>query len=89
MDDDAPLRRFFRNWLPRRPTDAVCLGLAVAGAGFILVNALFLQSGRHPAPIFTEVAQRCRADDRQHSHAAAQTAGERTSDPRRRCRLRR
>ncbi|MEA2984820.1 MAG: hypothetical protein QOD94_1074 [Alphaproteobacteria bacterium] len=58
MDDDAPQRGFFRNWLPRRPRDTVCLGLAVAAAGFILVNALFLQSGRHPAPIFTEVAQR-------------------------------
>ena len=57
MDDDASQRGFLRNWLPRRPRDAVCLGLAVAGAGCILVNALFLQSGRHPAPIFTEVAQ--------------------------------
>jgi hypothetical protein len=57
MDDDAPLRRFLRNWLPRRPQDAVCLGLALAGVGFILVNALFLQRGRHPAPIFTEVKQ--------------------------------
>jgi hypothetical protein len=57
IDDDAPQRGFLRNWLPRRPKDAVCLGLAVAGVGFILVNALFLQSGRHPAPIFTEVGQ--------------------------------
>ena len=57
MDEDAPQRGFFRNWLPRRPTDAVCLGLAVAGTGFILVNALFLQKGRHPAPMFTEVGQ--------------------------------
>jgi hypothetical protein len=57
MDDNAPLRRFLRNWLPRRPQDAVCLGLALAGVGFILVNALFLQRGRHPAPIFTEVRQ--------------------------------
>ena len=57
MDDDATLRRVLRNWLPRRPQDVVCLGLAVAGVTFILVNALFLQSGRHPAPIFTEVGQ--------------------------------
>jgi hypothetical protein len=47
---------FFRRWLPRRPKDAVCLGLVAAATGYILVNALFLQSGRHPAPIFTEVA---------------------------------
>ncbi len=46
-----------RRWLPRRPKDAVCLGLAVVGTGFIVVNALFLQSGPHPAPIFTDVAQ--------------------------------
>jgi hypothetical protein len=57
MDDDAPWGGFIRNWLPRRPKDAVCLGLAVAATGFIVVNALFLQSGPHPAPIFTEVAQ--------------------------------
>lgn len=58
MDDDTPLREFLRNWLPRRPRDAVCLGLAAAAAGCILINALFLQSGRHPAPIFvTEAAK--------------------------------
>ena len=54
-DDDAPRGGFIRNWLPRRPKDAICLGMAVAASGFILVNALFLQSGPHPAPIFTEV----------------------------------
>lgn len=57
MDDDAPQRGFLRKRLPRRPKDAVCLGLVLAGVGFIVVNALFLQSGRHPAPIFTEVGQ--------------------------------
>jgi hypothetical protein len=55
MDDDAPRSAFLRGWLTRRPKDAVCLGLAVAATGFIIVNALFLQSGPHPAPIFTEV----------------------------------
>jgi peptidoglycan hydrolase-like protein with peptidoglycan-binding domain len=39
--------------LPSRPTDTVCLAVAVAGTGFIVVNALFLQSGPHPAPIFS------------------------------------
>ena len=53
-DDEGP---WIRNWLPRRPKDAICLGLAVAAAGCIVVNALFLQSGPHPAPIFTEVVQ--------------------------------
>lgn len=55
--DDAPRTGFLRRWLPRRPKDAVCLGLAVAAAGYIVLNALFLQTGRHPAPIFAEVAQ--------------------------------
>jgi hypothetical protein len=54
-DDDAVEGGLFRNWLPRRPKDAICLGLVVAATGFILINALFLQSGPHPAPIFTEV----------------------------------
>lgn len=54
MDDDAP--GFVRRWLPRRPQDAVSLGLAVATVSFIIVNALFLQSGPHPAPIFADVA---------------------------------
>lgn len=57
MDDDARRVGLLRRWLPRRPKDAVCLGLAVAAAGFIVVNALFLQTGPHPAPIFAEVAQ--------------------------------
>jgi len=57
MDDDAPAGGRFRNWLPRRPKDAVCLGLAAAATGFIVINALFLQSGPHPAPIFTDVTR--------------------------------
>jgi hypothetical protein len=46
---------FFRRWLPRQPRDIVCLALALGATGYILVNALFLQSGPHPAPIFTDV----------------------------------
>jgi hypothetical protein len=57
MDDDEMEHGFIRRLLPRRPKDAVCLGLAVVATGYIAVNALFLQSGPHPAPIFTEVAQ--------------------------------
>jgi peptidoglycan hydrolase-like protein with peptidoglycan-binding domain len=39
-------------WLLRRPVDSLA-GLIAAGAtAMILVNALFLQSGPHPAPIF-------------------------------------
>jgi hypothetical protein len=53
FDDDAE-GGFFRSLIPRRPKDAVCLGLAVAASGFIAVNALFLQKGPHPAPFFTD-----------------------------------
>lgn len=57
MIEDEAEDGFFRKLLPSRPKDAVCLGLAVAACGFIAINALFLQSGPHPAPIFTEVKQ--------------------------------
>lgn len=56
MDDDDE-QGFFRRWLPSRPKDAICLALAVAGTGFIAVNALFLQTGPHPAPFFSVAAQ--------------------------------
>jgi hypothetical protein len=36
----------------RRPKDLLSLCLAVAATGGIVVNALFLQAGPHPAPIF-------------------------------------
>jgi peptidoglycan hydrolase-like protein with peptidoglycan-binding domain len=36
----------------RRPTESLALIAVVAAAGAILVNALFLQSGPHPAPFF-------------------------------------
>jgi hypothetical protein len=55
MDDEDEHEGFVRRWLPRQPRDVVCLALAVGATGFILVNALFLQSGPHPAPIFTDV----------------------------------
>ena len=56
MSDEDEHEGFFRRWLPRQPRDIVCLALALGATGYILVNALFLQSGPHPAPIFTEVA---------------------------------
>ena len=39
--------------LLRRPKDAIAALLAAAAAMTILINALFLQSGPHPAPIFS------------------------------------
>jgi peptidoglycan hydrolase-like protein with peptidoglycan-binding domain len=59
IDDDdfaeAPSRiwRLPLNWLLRRPKDTIAALLAAAAALTILVNALFLQSGPHPAPIFS------------------------------------
>ncbi len=40
-------------WLMRRPKDSIAGLVAAAAAVAILVNALFLQSGPHPAPIFS------------------------------------
>jgi hypothetical protein len=39
--------------LARSPRDAVGLFVALLAAGVILVNALYLQPGPHPAPIFS------------------------------------
>jgi peptidoglycan hydrolase-like protein with peptidoglycan-binding domain len=39
-------------WLLRRPRDSMAGAVAGVGAIAILVNALFMQSGPHPAPIF-------------------------------------
>jgi hypothetical protein len=59
MDDDeygsGPGRSRLRAWLgplADRPKDLVSLCLALAGAAAIVANALFLQTGPHPAPIF-------------------------------------
>jgi len=61
MNDEDEHEGFFRRWLPRQPRDIVCLALALGATGYILVNALFLQSGPHPAPIFTDVQAATRA----------------------------
>ena len=39
-------------WLLRRPVDSLAGLIATGGMVMILINALFLQSGPHPAPIF-------------------------------------
>jgi peptidoglycan hydrolase-like protein with peptidoglycan-binding domain len=39
-------------WLRRRPRDSIAAMVAGLAAVAILVNALFMQSGPHPAPIF-------------------------------------
>ena len=55
-DDDyefeSSLRLRLVAWVRRRPKDAAASFLAAFAATAILVNALFLQSGPHPAPIF-------------------------------------
>ena len=40
-------------WLLLRPRDTIAAGAAAVAVVTILVNALFLQSGPHPAPIFS------------------------------------
>ena len=39
-------------WLVQRPRDSIAAIVALAAAVTILINALFMQSGPHPAPIF-------------------------------------
>jgi len=36
----------------RRPVDSIAILMAVAASGMIVLNAVFLQSGAHPAPFF-------------------------------------
>ena len=51
--DERPSRlRLTLAWLARRPVDTAAALVAAGGVVTILVNALFLQSGPHPAPIF-------------------------------------
>jgi len=45
-------RRRLRDWVVRRPRDTVALLVAVVATGAIAVNALILQTGPHPAPLF-------------------------------------
>jgi hypothetical protein len=40
-----------------RPRDSILAMLVAFSVGAIIVNGLFLQHGRHPAPIFTYVSQ--------------------------------
>ena len=66
-DDEMPRRRrrakavaakaeaergFFMRLLLRNPKDVVAGALAFAAVSAIVANALFLQAGRHPAPMF-------------------------------------
>jgi len=41
-----------RDWVVCHPRDAVAVLVAVAAASTIAINALFLQTGPHPAPLF-------------------------------------
>jgi hypothetical protein len=48
-------RRFLLRILPRSPKDIVAGLLAFAAVSAIIANALFLQTGPHPAPMFASV----------------------------------
>ncbi len=51
-DDAVGHGSLWRRVLLRRPQDTVAGGIAAAAALTIVINALFLQAGPHPAPIF-------------------------------------
>lgn len=44
--------RILLSYVRRRPVDSIAASIAAIGVTAILINALFLQSGPHPAPIF-------------------------------------
>jgi peptidoglycan hydrolase-like protein with peptidoglycan-binding domain len=46
------LRAIVRRILRNRPSDLVAAAVAIVGALSIMINALFLQTGPHPAPLF-------------------------------------
>jgi hypothetical protein len=54
-DGRSRWRRLLAPSLFRRPKDVVGLGLISAAVATIVINALFLQSGPHPAPIFANL----------------------------------
>jgi len=45
-------RQRLRDWIMHHPRDAVALLVAVFGTGTIAINALLMQTGPHPAPLF-------------------------------------
>ena len=45
-------RERLRDWVFHHPRDAVAVFAAAAAAATIAINALFLQTGPHPAPLF-------------------------------------
>jgi len=53
LDGVARLNAMLFGVLGRNPRDAVGLAVAALAAGVILVNALHMQPGPHPAPIFS------------------------------------
>ena len=73
FDDPRPSRmRMMLAWVAQRPVDSFAGLVAAVGVTTILVNALFLQSGPHPAPIFANKAPP--APPASHSLTAADTA---------------
>jgi peptidoglycan hydrolase-like protein with peptidoglycan-binding domain len=48
--------------VPQDPKDLICMVAAAAAATAILINALFMQSGPHPAPIFANKGPVAQAD---------------------------
>src|SRR3974390_1822890 len=52
FDRPAAPRPWWWRALLRRPTDSVAVLVALASLTAIVVNAAYLQHGRHPAPLF-------------------------------------
>ena len=71
-DERRSRAKLLLDWLRRRPVDSAAALIAAIGVIVILVNALFLQSGPHPAPIFANTPPPAKTVS--HSLTAADTA---------------
>ena len=75
MDAERPnWRERLRGWVFHHPRDAVAVFAAAAATLTIAINALFLQTGPHPAPLFVlrQVAPESDAGALPRAHPAAE-----------------
>jgi peptidoglycan hydrolase-like protein with peptidoglycan-binding domain len=54
-DDEDEARSFVGRLLARPKKDLIGLAACIVASGAIMINALFLQSGPHPAPLFSNI----------------------------------
>lgn len=65
------LARWLLAKLARRPVDSIAILVAVAASLMIIINAVVLQSGAHPAPYFVNPAPAAAGNAGAHSETSA------------------